>query len=222
MRIVDDGSECFPGLGQAIRDFFNGLFVDKSSTGSQLEPTRTIAPLPTNTSIPAVGTPNLPATSTPRPTSTPDPEGEWEWVGMHGTSTENMSSILTGIDPTLGAGQLGPGFYTTPQLPYAELNAFRAVDKFGGKAVILGVQAKGFTTGENPMKGLYVPVGATITPAMLANYDYLYGPVESFPGMFQVKFNARAAPRIRAVPMPAILPEFARPKDKRYDWKEIG
>jgi hypothetical protein len=140
---------------------------------------------------------------------------------MHGTSSSHFSSLFTGIDPTLGTGDLGPGFYTTPQQPVAEYFAHRAVGAYGGKAAILGVQVKGFTTGDNPMVGIFVPLGTKITADMIANYDYLYGPVSSFPGAFQVKFNPRVAHRLRVIPLPATPPDPAKPKDRKYRWDEI-
>jgi hypothetical protein len=75
--ITDDGSECFPGLGDAIRGIFQGLIVNQSSDNTQLEPTRTVQPQITRTPVsPNAGT--VMPTATLQKTATTTPTTYWE------------------------------------------------------------------------------------------------------------------------------------------------
>jgi hypothetical protein len=134
-------------------------------------------------------------------------DDDWEFVGYHGTSSEYVPSLMVGVTDVPssmkkfgGQGQLGRGFYTTPDLDAANTFAKLSAEATDGKPVVLGVWVKGFSK----MKGQYVDRNGWWKPIpskYMNNADYLYSAIDGYEQWKQIKFNPSAYAQIKVAPI---------------------
>jgi RHS repeat-associated protein len=130
-------------------------------------------------------------------------------VGYHGTSDiflpgfqENgikYDEDFQGKNSANGY-QIGPGFYTTPDVDTALDFSIRAKKKQGGDMIVMEIWARDF---EN-MAGRNIPErywdGASNTKSrFITNYDYLTSVIVGYEDLdvYQIKFNPRAFPALK-------------------------
>jgi hypothetical protein len=135
------------------------------------------------------------------PPEQPPASEQEQFIGFHGTSTVHVPSLLIGINPlfglnTGGRGQLGPGFYTTPDIQAAVQFAQDAVNVSGGSIAVLRIYARNFAQ----LRGTYVEDTwwGRVPAAWITDFDFLYSEISGYESATQIKFNPRAYPYLKA------------------------
>jgi hypothetical protein len=125
-----------------------------------------------------------------------------EFVGFHGTSSVHVPSLLNKISPafglnTGGKGQLGKGFYTTPDIQAALFFGQNAVLTSGGEPVAVPIYS---TRKLSMLWGQEVPsaLWGRVPQELIDKYDFLYSPISGYEAALQIKFNPRAYKYLRA------------------------
>lgn len=111
----------------------------------------------------------------------------------HGTSSVHLAALRQGIRSMMGEnfkgdGQLGPGFYTTPDREAAEVFAVWAVHQRGGAPVIVRIVPP-----QRPLSGMIIPKALwwAVPGVLMETYDYLEAAIDSYEQHWSVKFNPR-------------------------------
>ncbi|MBL8089034.1 MAG: hypothetical protein KF758_05480 [Anaerolineales bacterium] len=148
------------------------------------------------------------------------PDGNWTFVGYHGTTSIHIDSILAGINPpkpgmNFGGSQLGDGFYATKTFNTSRIFANEAIKveleklikKYGvteamnmaPSPIIFEIYAKDF----NKMSGstVFEEFGwwEDFQPELWKEYDYLQAPITGYPSRTQIKFNSSAYNNLIAI-----------------------
>ena len=118
---------------------------------------------------------------------------------FHGTSSMYEAAIRHEVRAGAGEnydgeGQLGPGFYMTPQLEAATFFAHGACRTIGGIPLILRVIIP-----NRSWVGIAVPevLWWRIPTEFLTAYDYLEAPITGLPMWYNVKFNPHCCGLLR-------------------------
>lgn len=133
--------------------------------------------------------------------------GNLALVGYHGTTSESAENIIMyGIldefyGMNMGQGHLGRGFYTTSSKAATMLYARDAVEYYDGPDRVTPVVLSIYARNVAGMKGLQVPTATgarDVLASWITDYDYLTKQMTGFGGEWEIKFNPRTYPNLKA------------------------